>query len=88
MFLVFLIFLSACKHDEDELPVVIRDFPGVNEELWPYFIKFEDEVRLIGIEVDLKAAGIKGTIEHITDDGIAGVFHFDTRAPNNLTIDE
>lgn len=88
LFLLLLIFLTACKHDADEQPIEIRDFPGVNEALWPYFIKFEDEARSRGIDVDLKAAGIKGEIEHITEEGIAGTCHFNFREPNNLTIDE
>ena len=78
----------GCELNPDEEPATARTFPNVQEELWPYFIKFEDEGRQRGISIDLRSAGIVGRIEEIVEDNVAGLCHFNSRQPNDLTIDQ
>ncbi len=88
LMLILSITLGSCRANDDEQPVEIREFPGVQEELWPYFIRFEDEGRARGVTIDLATTGITAIIEQIQEDNVAGVCHFNPRTPNDLVIDE
>lgn len=88
-FLVLLVTVSACKSG-DEAPEVleIREFPGVDERLWPFFIRFEEQAEARGITIDLVQEGITGVIQPIEEENVAGTCNFNGRVPNHVMIDE
>ena len=90
LMLMFLLFLvTACDSDDDSV-VEIPDgtYPGVDERLWPFFSRFEDQARLRGLEIDLAREGISGAIIEINDDDVAGTCNFNRNRPNHVMIDQ
>lgn len=90
-----LLFIYSCTQDvnlitldEPEVTVDNSSYPGVDEALWVYFQRFEEEGRLRGIEVDLKAANITGVIEALGEDDVAGQCTYASHLPNHVTIDQ
>ena len=85
---------SDCQQDgiEDlvEVPTEpeVRAFPNVDERLWPFFQRFEEEAQELGIDVDLVASRISGEIENIDAEHVAGrCTTFGNFQPGNVTID-
>lgn len=72
----------------DESDIEVHAYYGVNEELWPYFARFEAEALQRGIFVDLREAQITAEIEQIEDDGVAGKCRYSSHFPNHVTIDK
>lgn len=70
-FLIIALF-TACKKDEATDIFVDSPYPGVDDELQPYFQEFEAQAALRGIEVDLAAADVTGKIESLEGNGVAG----------------
>ncbi|WP_421985546.1 hypothetical protein [Roseivirga sp.] len=92
MSLLFFVGLSIVACDKtDEIPgapmVIEGTFPGVDERLWPYFIRFEAQAESRGISIDLVAEGITGVIEPIDEENVAGVCNFNGRNPNHVMVD-
>lgn len=91
--LILFLFPSCQKESLDELasePTVpeVRSFPNVDERLWPFFERFEEEARERGIRVDLVAARITGVIQDLEGEHIAGQCSFFGGArPNRVTLD-
>ena len=91
--MMLLVLISACKSD-DSAPVVVpsepevREFPGVDERLWTYFERFEQQAEERGVAVDLVAAGITGVIVPIDEENVAGSCNFNARVPNHVMVDE
>lgn len=81
--------VSACKSGDEapEVPVA-REFPGVDERLWPFFIRFEDEAADRGITIDLVREGITGIIQPIDEENVAGTCNFNRQVPNHVMVDE
>jgi len=88
-FIVVIASLSACKSDDGapEVPE-LREFPGVDERLWPFFIRFEDEAADRGITIDLAREGITGVIQSIDEENVAGTCNFNRQVPNHVMVDE
>lgn len=91
------IFVASCSGDitfvsveepEEEITPSSNSYPDVDEALWVYFQRFEEEGRARGIEVDLIAAGITGVIEPLDEDDVAGQCSFSSHFPNHVTIDQ
>ena len=83
--------LISCDTDDapDEVPAVIEGtFPGVDERLWPYVARFQQEASERDIIVDLVALGITGVIEIIDEENVAGICSFNSRASNHVMIDQ
>ena len=55
--------------DENE---ITRDYPGVDQRLWPHFEKFEAAALDRGLRVDLSLANITGEVIPIHENGVAG----------------
>ncbi|MEM1124254.1 MAG: hypothetical protein AAGJ18_27700 [Bacteroidota bacterium] len=97
IFLYVIAFLSlylmaACQPNtiEDIQPAEpeIRAFPLVDERLWPYFERFEEEARARGENVDLVLSRISGKIEAIDREHVAGLCTtFGNARPGSVTID-
>ena len=84
--------LTSCDKSTDlepepQVPDGVRRFENVDQELWPYFTRFEDEGKARGITVDLSARKIEGSIFEIPDDGVAGDCTFREDDPNTLRVD-
>lgn len=90
-----LIFVTvACNKEDNQLvieaePEVVEEvgFPNVEEPLWIYFARYEEEAQRRGVAIDLRNAQITGMIESIEDDGVAGQCSYSSAAPNHVTID-
>ena len=89
LFCFLVLAIAACKSNdtEEEQPVVLREFPGVDERLWPFFRRFEDEAATRGITIDLVRAGITGVIEEIDRENVAGSCNFSATSPNHVMVD-
>lgn len=73
---VSLITIGSCIEEdltliEEESPAV-QEFPLVDEALWTHFSAFEDAAFERGFRVDLAATRIRGEIEEIHEENIAG----------------
>lgn len=65
-----------------------KEYPGVDAELWMYFQRFEMAAAERGVEIDLIARGITGSIEDIDMDNVVGICNHNPNSPNHVTIDE
>ena len=84
------VLAQACQPDDaDEVAEVTAapKFPGVAEELWPYFAAYEEAAAERGVSVDLRALGVVGRLRGIVDDGVAGECTYNPAEPNVMTID-
>jgi len=95
LFFSLLLFITTACSDSDLLvdstveepePEIVG-YPDVDERLWPFFERFEEEGRKQGIEVDLRAENITGEILEIDEDRVAGQCSFNRFNPNHVTID-
>lgn len=83
---LLLTFLFSCSNDDgsDGLPQFIqvgeatRIFNNVDERLWVYFERFEDAALERGINIDLEASNVTGTIENEPGHNSAGACEMDT----------
>ena len=84
---------ASCEKNDDDVvpdpqpPVGVRVYPEADEELWPYFTRFEDEAVERGVTVDLSARQVRARILEIPENGVAGDCQFDEDEPNRLRID-
>ncbi|PHN06108.1 hypothetical protein [Flavilitoribacter nigricans] len=91
--LLSLLLLAGCSKDEalmvlpEPEPVAIRTFPNADEQLWPYFERFEQEAARRGLTVDLKVANIEGLLEEIHEENVLGECSYSPRFPGRVTID-
>lgn len=94
LFLFLLIgLLASCQPDEETVvsePIVntTKSYPGVNQELWVYFQRFEEEAEARGVAIDLRANKITGVINEISEDRVLGQCNFNPNRPNHLIIDK
>lgn len=84
--------LLACEKEavfssevEPEPPVASVSYDNVDEILWPYFERYENEAKARGIETDL--SGVHGFLVSIEGDGVAGDCSFDSNNPNRVRVD-
>lgn len=83
---LLLTFLFSCTDDDgsDGLPQFIqvgeatRTFNNVDERLWVYFERFEDAALERGININLDASNVTGTIEDEPGHNSAGACEMDT----------
>ena len=92
-FLMFVLLITSCQRDEviEEMPepdISIDGYPGVEEDLWVYFERFEEEARARGYDIDLIRDEITGVIREIEDGGVAGECTYSSHQPNHVTIDK
>ncbi|WP_020526450.1 hypothetical protein [Flexithrix dorotheae] len=74
-------------NQEEEISEVVG-YPNVDEELWPYFEKFEIEGKQEGWDIDLVKEGITGTIAEIEENNVLGQCSFNRANPNHVMIDK
>lgn len=91
--LVYVVFLyqmmQSCDADSFAEPSVPdqRSFANVDDRLWSFFEEFEEEAENRGLSYDLNQYNLIGTIEDISDEGVAGTCSYGFRSPRHVTID-
>ena len=83
--------MSACTEEEvvtEAVPEAPVGYPEVDEPLWPYFERFEEEGRRRGVTVDLRSARISGRIAEISKDRVLGQCSYQRNNHNHVTVDE
>jgi len=88
---VSLITIGACI--EEDISVTeeqsVQEFPLVDEALWSHFVAFEEAAEERGLQVELNATTIRGTIEEIHEEDIAGTCTYGGRTNfRDVVIDE
>lgn len=88
------LLLTACTQEnsfiaepEIEEPQV-RIYPDVDEALWPYFERFEEEAANRGLFIDLIESNITGVIEDLEEDNVLGQCSYNSHLPEHITIDK
>lgn len=95
IYLLTLFLFTACQPEPitefvEETPVEpeIRSFPGVDERLWIYFDRFEQEGQARGLDIDLVATQITGVINDLEGEHVAGqCTTYGGARPNRVTLD-
>lgn len=77
---------TACQKETTEIQNNFQ-FPNVDPELWSYYAQFEIEANLRGYDYDLNALQIKGVIQEIHENNVAGSCKFGSHINNEVTID-
>ena len=88
---LLIVGLGACTEDEFTEEIVTETpvgYPGVDEQLWPYFERFEEEGRRRGVTIDLREAQITGQLEEIDEDRVLGQCNYQRGNHNHVTVDE
>lgn len=84
-----LINLTACSDKIDLYidPASTKNYPNVDERLWPYFQRFEMAAAEFGRSIDLKEAEVKGYITAIGDGSSVGLCNYSLHHPGEIKID-
>ncbi|MBX2871187.1 MAG: hypothetical protein KTR30_03780 [Saprospiraceae bacterium] len=73
--------LSACEKEQAE--------PSkVDEDLQPYFERFDVEARARGLDFSLEMEELEADILGIDQDGVLGQCHYSDQAPNIVEVDD
>lgn len=92
MLAVTLLTLGACTQDEEVLedmaPPAPVGYAGVDENLWLYFERFEEEGRRRGVTVDLRTAQVTGRLSEIEQERVLGQCNYQRNNHNRVTVDE
>lgn len=59
----------------------------VHQALKPYFVRFEEEAALRGVDIDLEALQVEGLIQDIEQEGVSGQSVRNSQAPDQVIID-
>jgi len=80
--------MQSCESNVD-VPVIPeqKQFANVDERLWEYFEAFEDAAAEKGIDYDISALNLIGSIEDIHDEGVAGTCSYGFRGPRDVVVD-
>lgn len=84
LFLSIFVFIQCEKDGSLEDPILVSD---VDERLIKYFEEFEKEGAKRGLEIDLAANGITGSIEDIPISNVAGRCQYGTHSEPHVTLD-
>lgn len=85
-FLAIFVF-SSCTKEETIENTPVKQFEGVDEVLWPYYMRFEEEAASRGIHIDLQERGITGTLSDIEATNVAGKCNYHPDHANHVTVD-
>lgn len=81
------IVLLSCQKDPQVASAPVVLYPGVDQNLWPYWESFEREAQSRGLEFDLAEAGITASIEPLHDGNVIGRCQYGRFVTNHITID-
>ena len=94
LFLFLPLLISSCREDDsfNELQEEVEEqqaaYPNVDERLWPFFERFENEAEARGIDVNLRLGSISGDIVPIDGEHVAGQCSYRSRGPNHVSVDD
>lgn len=78
--------LNSC--DKNEVAYLAPTaYEQVDEALWPFFQRFEEQAAARGLTVDLRALQITGSIEHIAAEHTVGLCNHNSANGKHLVID-
>ena len=84
----------SCQQDvffDPEPEILIEEpilgYDGVEEALWIYFDRFEEEAQKRGLSINLRASNISGEIIDLGDEDVAGQCTYNSHLPNHVSID-
>ncbi|MCB0632332.1 MAG: hypothetical protein R2824_19250 [Saprospiraceae bacterium] len=80
---VFLLLLAGCQKEEG----VTVDNYTIQEELVPYFDRFQEEGAARGVTVDFVAAQLSAVLDDIAEPNVSGQCYYNGGDPNRLVID-
>ncbi len=91
-----ILVFSACQKDSlDEMSntnqepqIQAKSYSGVQNALWPYFQRFEEEAAFRGLTIDLANGAIEGIIREIPQDHVAGSCNYNSQRTDLVTIDK
>ena len=87
LFLITLPLFFSCSEEPSFVEDTTIPFPGVDQRLWPYFERFEEEASLRELSINLANLRIEGRIEAINEEHIAGTCQFRGNQPRLVTVD-
>lgn len=82
---------TSCQLDLNDIfgnDTINDEFPNVDQALWPYFQRFEEEAANRNIEADLNDAYITGLISDISTSHVLGQCSYSPSNPHQVTIDK
>ena len=94
MFLGLVVFVNSCSDDESDLVGEVETRPeeigyeNVDEALWVYFERFEEEAAERGLIIDLNESEIVAMIGPLEGENVAGQCTYSTAFPNEVVLDE
>lgn len=83
---LMLLTVFACQKD-DEPVITVKEFPNVDEKLWPYFERFEKEAARRDVAIDINERGIHAEISEVGEENIAGLCNYHSDNANEVIID-
>jgi len=87
LFAAFIAFAISCSEDNFQSQSSPEpQYAHVDQRLWSYYKEFENEAKLRGYSYDLNSLEITGSIEHIPEQGVAGVCQYGSHI-HDVTID-
>ena len=103
-FAIFLLLLtltifSSCRRDTDVLldeendittPTTnsTKSYANVDQSLWPYFQRFEEQAAARGYVINLNELELTGELEDLPGENVGGQCTWHSNNPNHITIDE
>jgi len=82
--IALILMLAGCKKQLPDSFIMA----GVDEQLLPYFERFEQEAISFGLDASLENSGITGEITSIEEGSVIGTCSFSSQHPNHVTIDK
>ncbi|NNE26861.1 MAG: hypothetical protein HKN09_08460 [Saprospiraceae bacterium] len=86
IFLLSILIIGACETSTFNDTAEQGIYPEVDQSLWIYFERFEDEAAKRGIPINLKTLGITGVVENIQETNVAGTCQYGQHIAH-VTID-
>ena len=101
LLLTLTLIFSSCRPDNDVLlgeendittpttnPNTIKAFANVDQSLWPYFQRFEEQAAARGYSINLNELELTGDLQDLPGENVGGQCTWHSSNPNHITIDE
>ncbi len=101
LLLLTLTIFSSCRRDNDVImedendtttpttttSTTTKSFANVDQALWPYFQRFEEQAAQRGISINLNQLELTGDLEDLPGENVGGQCTWHSNNPNHITID-
>ena len=96
--LLTLCIFSSCRPDNDILldeendfnpstSTTTKSFANVDQALWPYFQRFEEQAAERGLSINLNQLELTGDLQDLPGENVGGQCTWHSNNPNHITID-